>query len=59
MTDEKPSADEVKHTEVAAPEQAKPEVTEEAGQAVEITEKKESKKRSIDEITNREADEIQ
>ena len=58
VTEEKPVADEAKPVEVPASEEAKPEVTEEAQPVVEITEKKESKKRSIDQISNQEADEI-
>ena len=58
VTEEKPAAEEAKPVEVPASEEAKPEVTEEAQPVVEITEKKESKKRSIDQISNQEADEI-
>tara|TARA_B110001450_G_C17500274_1_gene432013 strand:+ start:137 stop:739 length:603 start_codon:yes stop_codon:yes gene_type:complete len=58
VTEEKPVAEEAKPVEVPASEEAKPEVTEEAQPVVESTEKKESKKRSIDQISNQEADEI-
>lgn len=58
VIEEKPVADETKPVEVPAAEETKPVVTEEALPEVEITEKKESKKRSIDQISNQEANEI-